>query len=101
MHRCRECRQEWQETSKGRVPTPVSAREPTEVVEVDDPAEEERELDETSHLGSSHVGSPGTAKPSMSRYIPRSVLNNVRTRAYSVAPYSAVFVSRGSALSRE
>jgi hypothetical protein len=72
VHRCRECRQEWRETSKGRVPAQVSTREPTDVVEVDD-SEEERELDETSH-----VGSRGGAK--LSRYIPRSVVNKVRWR---------------------
>jgi hypothetical protein len=79
VHRCRECRQEWRETSKGRVPAQASAREPTDVVEVDDP-EEERELDRTSHVGSSHVGSRAAATPSMSRYIPRSVVNKVRWR---------------------
>jgi hypothetical protein len=74
VHRCRECRQEWRETSKGRVPAQVSLREPTEVVEVDDP-EEERELDRTSH-----VGRRGATKPAMSRYIPRSVVRQVRWR---------------------
>ncbi len=72
VHRCRECRQEWHETSKGRVPARVAAREPTEVVEVDDPAEE-HELDRTSH-----VGSRSGAK--LSRYIPRSAVKNVRLR---------------------
>jgi hypothetical protein len=74
VHRCRECRQQWRETSKGRVPAQVAAREPTEVVEVDDP-EEERELER-----SSHVGTRGAVKPSMSRYIPRSVVKKVRWR---------------------
>jgi len=72
VHRCRECRQEWRETSKGRVPARVSQRKPTDVVEVDDP-DEERELDRTSH-----VGSRGGAK--LSRYIPRSVVQKVRWR---------------------
>jgi len=72
VHRCRECRQEWRETSKGRVPARVSDREATEVVEVDDP-EEEQELD-----GNSHVRTRDAAK--LSRYIPRSVVRNVRWR---------------------
>jgi hypothetical protein len=72
VHRCRECRQEWRETSKGRVPARVSGNAPTELVEVDDP-EEERELD-----AASHVGSRGAAK--LSRYIPRSVVQKVRWR---------------------
>ncbi len=72
VHRCRACRQEWRETSKGRVPAQVSDREPTEVVEVDDP-EEEHALER-----SSHVGTHGGAK--QSRYIPRSVVDNVRRR---------------------
>jgi hypothetical protein len=72
VHRCRECRQEWRETSKGRVPARISSSGPTEVVEVDD-HHEERELERTSH-----VGSRGSAK--RSRYVPRSVLKNVRWR---------------------
>ena len=68
VHRCRECRQEWRETSKGRVPVRVSEREATDVVEVDDP-EEERELARTTHVGSRR-----------SRYVPRSVVTKVRWR---------------------
>jgi hypothetical protein len=49
VHRCRQCRQEWRETSKGRVPARISPSEPTELVEVDDP-EEDRELDRASHV---------------------------------------------------
>jgi hypothetical protein len=49
VHRCRECRQAWRETSRGRVPAPLSERQPTEVVEVDDP-EQEAELDRTTHV---------------------------------------------------
>jgi hypothetical protein len=71
VHRCRDCRQEWRETSQGRVPAQASTSEPTDLVEVDDP-EEERELDRTSH-----VGIRGTKS---SRYIPRGVVNNVRLR---------------------
>jgi len=60
------------------VPAQISARESTDVVEIDDP-EEERELDRSSHVGSFHVmGSRGGAK--LSRYIPRSVVNKVRWR---------------------
>lgn len=61
VHRCRDCRQEWRETSKGRVPAPALAHEPTEVVEVDDP-EEEAELDRTStwEVGAARR-SPGTS----------------------------------------
>jgi hypothetical protein len=72
VHRCRECRQEWRETSKGRVPARVADEEPTKVVEVDDP-EDEGALDDTSH-----VGSHGVRK--QSRYIPRSVVQKVRLR---------------------
>jgi hypothetical protein len=72
VHRCRECRQEWRETSKGRVPAQVSEREPTEIVEVDDP-EEERELDRTSHVGS-------LRGRKLSRYIPRSAVKRIRLR---------------------
>jgi 5-methylcytosine-specific restriction endonuclease McrA len=72
VHRCRDCRQEWRETSKGRVPAAASRREPTDLVEVDDP-EEERELDRSSHVGT-------RAARSTSRYIPRSVVKNVRLR---------------------
>ena len=72
VHRCRECRGEWRETSKGRVPVAVSEREPTEVVEVDDP-EGERELERSSHVGS-------RVEALLSRYIPRSVLRKVHWR---------------------
>lgn len=72
VHRCRECRREWRETSKGSLPARVSQREPTDVVEVDEP-EEEREL-----RRSSHVGSP--SKTRLSRYVPRSVLRKVHWR---------------------
>jgi hypothetical protein len=72
VHRCRECRQEWRETSKGRVPARLSENESTDLVEVDDP-EEERELDEGAH-----VGSRGAA--TLSRHIPRSVVQKVRWR---------------------
>jgi hypothetical protein len=68
VHRCRECRQEWGETSKGRVPVRASRREPTDVVEVDDP-EEEREIERSTHVGSRR-----------SRYVPRGVLTKVRWR---------------------
>ena len=68
VHRCRDCRQEWRQTSKGRVPARASTHEPTDVVEVDDP-EEEQELDRTPHVGSLP-----------SRYVPRSVLAKVRWR---------------------
>jgi hypothetical protein len=70
VHRCRECRQEWRETSKGRVPAQASQHAPTEVVEVDAP-DEERELDRTSH-----VGTQDGAR--LSRYIPRSVVRKIR-----------------------
>jgi hypothetical protein len=72
VHRCRECREQWRETSKGRVPARVPEREPTDVVEVDDP-EEERELERSSHVGSRTAAG-------LSRYIPRKVLNKVRLR---------------------
>jgi hypothetical protein len=70
VHRCRACRQEWRETSKGRVPAQATTEPttPTELVEVDDP-EEERELERSSHAGSAR-----------SRYVPRSVVQKVRWR---------------------
>jgi hypothetical protein len=72
VHRCRECRQEWRETSKGRVPALISPSEPTELVEVDDP-DEEQALHQTSHVGSRRGAR-------LSRYIPRSAVKNVRLR---------------------
>jgi hypothetical protein len=72
IHRCRECRKEWRETSKGRVPVRASEHEPTDVVEVDDP-QQERELERSSHVGS-------RAEARLSRYIPRSVLRKVHWR---------------------
>jgi hypothetical protein len=68
VHRCRQCRQEWRETSKGQVPARASGREPTVVVEVDDP-EEERQLHRSFHV-----------KSRRSRYVPRGVQRNVRWR---------------------
>jgi hypothetical protein len=70
VHRCRECRSEWRETSKGRVPVrpATPSRVPTDLVEVDDP-EEEREVERSSHVGSRR-----------SRYVPRDVLRKVRWR---------------------
>ena len=72
VHRCRECRKEWRETSKGRVPARVSEHEPTQLVEVDDP-QQEREIDRSSHVGT-------RVEARLSRYIPQSVLRNVRWR---------------------
>jgi hypothetical protein len=79
VHRCRECRQEWRKTSKGRVPAQTPKNEPTEVVEVDDPEDiddledehEKRGLDKTSHVGR-------RGEPTRSPYIPRSVVQKVR-----------------------
>ena len=67
VHRCRECRQEWRQTSRGRLPARAYGNEPTDVVEVDEP-EEERELDRSSHVGT------------RTRYVPRAVLKKVRLR---------------------
>jgi len=68
VHRCRECRTEWRETSKGRIPARASTREPTDLVEVDEP-EQEREMDRGSHVESRR-----------SRYVPKDVLRKVRWR---------------------
>jgi hypothetical protein len=70
VHRCRACRLEWRETSKGRVPVRVATEPatPTKLVEVDDP-EEERELERSSRVGSAR-----------SRYVPRTVVQKVRWR---------------------
>jgi len=72
IHRCRECRKEWRETSKGRVPVGVSEHEPTQLVEVDDP-QEERELEQSSHVGS-------RLEVRLSRHIPQGVLRKVHWR---------------------
>jgi hypothetical protein len=80
VHRCRACRTEWRETSKGSIPAAASSTAPTELVEVDD--DEEAAAEETKAerkpaggiVGSSHVETP------RSRYVPRGVLWNVRWR---------------------
>ncbi len=72
VHRCRACRTEWRETSKGSIPAGASPTVPTELIEVDDP-EGEEVLAQRSR-GTSHVRSP------RSRYVPRAVLRNVRWR---------------------
>jgi hypothetical protein len=41
VHRCRACRTEWRETSKGSIPAGASATAPTDLIEVDDPEEQE------------------------------------------------------------
>jgi hypothetical protein len=100
VHRCRACRTEWRETSKGSIPAGASATAPTDLFEVDDPEgregheERPKEMEgkekevETKNedalveadrpagesRGTSHVGSP------RSRYVPRGVRRNVRWR---------------------
>jgi hypothetical protein len=90
LHRCRECRQEWRETSKGRVPTRAAQTEPTEVVEVDDP-EEEQELEQSSHVGT-HAGA------TQSRYVRRSVVEKVRWRDEGRCPVPGCLNGRWSQL---
>jgi hypothetical protein len=72
VHRCRECRTEWRETSKGRIPARVTPEAPTELVEVDEPqgeAELERQTRASYHVRSRR-----------SRYVPRDVLRKIRWR---------------------
>jgi hypothetical protein len=72
VHRCRECRAKWRETSKGRIPAREAAHAPTDLVEVDEP-DEEAELDRPTRA-TFHVESR------RSRYVPRAVLRKVRWR---------------------
>ena len=81
VHRCRTCRAEWRETSKGRVPARVDAHAVTEVVEVDEPDDDGNvtpQQHESDSDGTFHVESHGASR--RSRYIPRDVLRNVHRR---------------------
>jgi len=71
VHRCRACRSEWRETSKGSIPAGASATAPTELIEVDD---EEEEAAAEGIVESSHVGTPG------SRYVPRAAAERAERR---------------------
>jgi hypothetical protein len=62
VHRCRACRTEWRETSKGSIPAGASATAPTDLIEVDDPEEQENHAERGEEINKEEIERRGKEK---------------------------------------